>query len=375
MIRYELPSTDDLIRLGEAHPDAITIYLPTSPTPAGRQQALTAAKSAVDEAVRALRAEGMRHAGQEAIRTQWEQIVEDSQLWGNLSNSLVILLASDFSEDFVLPNKLEAQTQVGDHFDLGQLVRAVTSPQAAFALTISANGWNLWRASATERASEIELGNEYAADAADATNRMTIRGRKLLRRLGGDEGKKTLLERYARVVADALRSELGKLDPNARLPLFVFATEPLLGMIQAENLPWQVIAVPGAPDALRPDEIDTAVRERIGGLNAWAHSAQADAIGHGFTSGLAVNDLAQIARAAVSGAVGTFIYDFTASVRGTLDDATGAITIAPDGVDLLSRVAITVLKNGGEVIAVRPEEITAQIWKGQALAGLRHPLI
>lgn len=374
MIRYELPSTDDLIKLGEAHPNAITIYLPTSPTPTGRQQAATTAKSAVDEAVRTLRAQGMNHAGQEAIRVQWEEILADAKLWGNLSNSLVILLASDFSEDFVLPNKLERQSQVGDHFDLGQLVRAVTSPQAAFALTISGNGWNLWRASATDRATELELSEEYAADAADATNRMTIRGRKLLRRLSGDEGKKVLLERYAKVVADALRTELGKLDRNARLPLFVFATEPLLGMIKAENLPWKIVAVPGAPDTLRPDEIDAAVRERIVGLSAEAHSALADSIGHGFTSGLAVTDLAQIARAAVAGAVATFIYDFTAEVRGTLDDATGAIELTGDGVDLLSRVAVIVLKNGGEVVAVRPGEIKAEIWKGQVLAGLRHRL-
>ncbi|MFZ2625555.1 MAG: hypothetical protein WAX29_10010 [Propionibacterium sp.] len=375
VIRYELPSTDDLIALGETHPNAITIYLPTSPTPTGRQQAVTAAKSAVDEAVRALRAQGMNHAGQEAIRVQWEEILADAKLWGNLSHSLVILLAPDFSEDFVLPNKLQPQSQVGDHFDLGQLVRAVTSPQAAFALTISGNGWNLWKASASERATELELSEDYAEDAADATNRMTIRGRKLLRRLGGDEGKKVLLERYARVVTDALRTELGKLDANARIPLFVFATEPLLSMITAENLPWKLVAVPGAPDTLRPDEIDEAVRARIVALSAEAHSALADSIGHGFTSGLAVTDLAQIARAAVTGAVSTFIYDFTAEVHGTLDDATGAIEITDDGDDLLSRVAITVLGNRGEVIAVRPDEIKAQIWTGQALAGLRHPLI
>ncbi|WP_091971139.1 hypothetical protein [Propionibacterium cyclohexanicum] len=374
MIRYELPSTGDLIKLGESHPNAITIYLPTAPTPTGRQQAVTAAKSAVDEAVRTLRGQGMNRAEQEAIRVRWEEILVDTRLWGNLSNSLVILLAPDFSEDFVLPNHLEAQTQIGDHFDLGQLVRAVTSPQAAFALTISSNGWNLWRASASQRATELELGEEYAEDAADATNRMTIRGRKLLRRLSGDEGKKVLIERYAQVVADAVRTELGKLDPHATLPLFVFATEPLLSMIQSENLPWQLVAVPGAPDVLRPDEIDGAVRQRIGALSAQANSELADSIGHGFTSGLALTDLAPIARAAVAGAVSTFIYDFTAQVRGTLDDATGAIVLAQDGVDLLSRIAVIVLQNGGEVIAVRPGEIKAEIWHGQVLAGLRHPI-
>jgi len=61
--------------------------------------------------------------------------------------------------------------------------------------------------------------------------------------------------------------------------------------------------------------------------------------------------------------------------RGFLDDATGAIAFdADNGEDLLSRLAVHVLRNGGEVLAVRPEEVTAQIWNGKVLAELRHPL-
>lgn len=374
MIRFQLPTTDDLLRLGRRHPNAITVYLPTSPTPTGREQAATAAKSAVDEAIRQLRSSGVDAAGQDAVRLQWEVIAEDPKLWGNLSSSLAIFLSPEISEEFVLPNELEPQTQVGEYFDLGQLVRAVSATQDAFALTLSGNGWNLWQASAGARASELELSEEYAEDAADATNRMTIRGRKHLRRLVGDEGKKVLLERYARIVADALRAELGKLDPNATKPLFVFANEPLLSMITAEDLPWAVVAVPGAPDELRPDQVDEAIRSRIGALATAAISERADQIGHGFSSGLASTDLAQIARAAAAGAVGTLIYDFTVDILGTYDDATGAITYDEAGYDLLSRIAIAVLGYGGEIIAVRPGEVTAQIWSGPALARLRHAL-
>ena len=103
-------------------------------------------------------------------------------------------------------------------------------------------------------------------------------------------------------------------------------------------------------------------------------SARADRIGDGFAAGLAVIDLAQLARAAAAGAVDTLIYDITTDIRGTLDETTGALQLADDGTDLLSRLAVQVLRGGGEVIAVRPGEVEAGIWNGRLLAGLRHPL-
>lgn len=375
MIRFDLPTIDDLIRLGEPHRHAVTIYLPTSPTPAGREQAFTTAKSAVDEAIRNLRAAGAGAADQDAIRDEWEVLAEDASLWGNLSASLALFLSPEVSEEYVLPNDLEPQSQVGDYFDLGQLVRSVTTPQDAFALTLSSNGWNLWTASSSRRASEVELSEAYAEDAADATNRMAIRGRQHLGRLVGDEGRKVLLERYSRTVADALRSELGKLDPQGTQPLFVFATEPLLSMFLGEDLGRTLVPVHGSPDELRPDQIDEAIRARIGDLTSASLSARADQIGHGFTSGLAVTDLAQIAKAASAGAVDTLMYDFTVDVLGTYDEATGDLRFTDDGHDLLSRVAITVLRYGGKVFAVRPDEVTAQIWNGRVLAKLRHALV
>ncbi len=374
MILYKLPTTEDLLRLAEPQPDALSIYLPTEPTPAGRTAAMTAVKSAVDEAVQSLRDRGRSHAEQESLRAEWVKLTEDLSLWGNLSRSLVVFLAPGFSEEYVLANAFSPRTSRGTHFDLAPLLRAVTTPQEAFALTLSSAGWNLWRATGSARVSEFEMVGDYADDAADATNRMSIRGRKLLRRLGGDEGQKVLLERYAAVVADALRSELGRVDPSASLPLFVFANDPLGSMIQDQGLPWDIEWVRGAPDELRPDELDEVIRERIGGLNSAELSRRADEIGDGFARGLASIDTAQVARAAVVGAVGTLYYAFDTDVKGSLDQTTGKIVFDDEGDDLFTQIALAVLRNGGEVRAVRPDEIQAEIWNGRLLAGLRRPL-
>ncbi len=225
------------------------------------------AKSAVDRALRTIRDSGARHAVEEKLRSRWAEIAE-SDLWLRLSSSVAIFIADDFHEVYVLPNELENQSQVGSYFDIGQLLRAVTTPQEAFALTLSADGWNLWQATASTRAEELELTGEYAADVADATHRATVRDRGHVRRLVGDEGKKVLVEQYAKRVAEAVDSELGQLDPSSTRPLYLFATDPLLDMYRGLDHKRRIVAVPGAADELRPDQIDGAIRESLPALNS-----------------------------------------------------------------------------------------------------------
>jgi hypothetical protein len=371
--RYQLPDIADLIRLGDRHERAITVYAETSPAPNERENSLLQVKSAVDRALRTIREGGARHAAEEKLRSRWAEIA-DSDLWLRLSRSLAVFIADDFHEVYVLPNALETQSQLGDYFDIGELVRAVTTPQQAYALTLSANGWNLWRATATTRAEELPLVGEYATDVAEATNRATVRDRGHVRRLVGDEGKKVLLETYAKRVAEAVRSELGHTDASASVPLFLFATDPLLDLYRGVDRKRQIIAVPGAPDELRPDQIDHAIRESLSTLNAQRTSARVDEIANGVGRGLVATDVADIARAAVAGAVSTLVYNFTVDILGRLDDTTGEVSYGDDGYDLLSRIAVIVLDKDGEVIAARPEEITADIWNNTAVAALRFPL-
>ncbi|MCV7367767.1 hypothetical protein CRI77_16000 [Mycolicibacterium duvalii] len=373
MTRYQLPDTADLRRLGEPHEIAITVYAETQPGPDHRDTNLLTAKSAVDAALRAMRERGVGGGVEQRLRDRWDQIA-GSELWLRPSRSLALFLADDFHEVYVLPNALVTQSQVGIYFDIGQLVRAVTTPQEAYALTLSASGWNLWQATASTRAEELPLTGEYAVDVAEATHRATVRDRDHVGRLVGDEGKKVLLETYAKRVAEAVETELGLVDPAATQPLFLFATDPLLNLYRGLDHKRHVVPVPGAPDALRPDQIDDAIRPQLATLNAARITALADDIGDGVARGLVATDLADIARAAVAGAVSTLIYDFTVDILGRLDDTDGRLDYRDDGYDLLSRIAVTVLERGGNVIAARSEEVAADIWNGTAVAGLRFAL-
>ena len=374
MARYDLPTLDDLRELGTRRDNAITIYAETSPAPDAREGSYLNAKSAFDRAIRELREEGIRHATETALRDQWEKVRTD-EAWTRLSSSVAIFLSPDQLQLFVLPNRLENQMQTGGHFDLGQIVRAVTTPQSAFALTLSANGWNLWQATPTTVATELVLLGDHSTDVADATNRATIRDRGHVRRLVGDEGKKVLLEQYANRVAEAVSAELALVDRSGERPLFLFATDPLLDMFQAAYTDRTVVPVPGAPDELRADEIDTAIRAELPALNAAQNNAVVARLSDGVNRGLVATDLAEISKAASAGAVATLVYDFTRDIPGDIDSETGELTYDDNGYDVMSSIVVTVLDRGGEVIAVRADEIDSPLWNDTAIAGLRFSLI
>ena len=157
MTRYQLPDITDLRRLGEPHEISITVYAETQPGPDHRDTNLLTAKSAVDAALRTARDRGVGHHLEQRLRDRWEQIAA-SDLWRRPSRSLAIFIADDFHEVYVLPNALLTQLQVGAYFDIGQLVRAVTTPQDAFALTLlGANNVAVYDGSLVEWSSRPEL--------------------------------------------------------------------------------------------------------------------------------------------------------------------------------------------------------------------------
>ncbi|MCW2688468.1 MAG: hypothetical protein JWR37_3358 [Mycobacterium sp.] len=106
-----------------------------------------------------------------------------------------------------------------------------------------------------------------------------------------------LLETYANRVAEAVESELGQVDPSAGRPLFLFATDPLLDLYRGIHHKRQVVVIPGAPDELRPDQIDSALRESLSALNAQRNNELVAEIGNDVSRGLVATDVTDTAPA------------------------------------------------------------------------------
>lgn len=388
-LHYELPTTADFAALAGPHHPAVSIYASTSPVVSERERAEVAVKSAFDEAIEQVKASDAPGPVVEELRSARDAILLDQRLWGRLSRSLAIFVAPGFSEVFVLPNRLDEALHVGSHFTLGQLLRAPSQDQEAFAVAISANEWSLWHATPTDRAAQLPVDPSLPKNADDAAKRAP--GYVGRRRNGGhgdrgvneEDRKPTTLDTYAKRVADAVRQELATRDPEERVPLFVFAAEPMLSQfIERAHNNRRIAPVHGGPDRLGPAEIDEAIREELARLNI----SEADAALRGLTEGSAgrvERDLATIGRLAADGAVDTLWFDFTTSVYGTLDRETGAIEFAtgngsdehlPDGTlagDVLPQLAMLVIAKGGKVVTVRSEDLDETVWSGPAMAELR----
>ena len=384
-VHYTLPQSDDFARLAEERQFAVTIAVPTSPVVAEREVSRTAAKSAFDRASGILKERGARHAERARFDDEWDALADDEQLWGNLAESLVIFAAPGFSDVFVLPNRLESQLQVADHFDVGQLLRAVTFRQQAYALLLSANEWSLWFASASARAARVDVSSEHPGSLDEAMSRDPLLPTERKAQRIGDPDLTQELELYVKRVSDAVGKELARRDREADGPLFAFAAEPIISMLLTRGvLGHAIVPVHGAPDRLGAAEIDAAIRDRLATVNAEQAQRRIDAIADESGAGLVVAELSDIAAAAAAGAVDTLVFAFGVDVDGRFDEATGAIEFAstegagvdggPHTYDLLSRIAVTVVQRGGSVLAVRPDEVASPVWNGVSLALLRYAL-
>ncbi|MET4158360.1 hypothetical protein [Agromyces sp. PvR057] len=389
-VHHELPTGADFATLAGPHHPAITIYAATSPVVNERERAEVSVKSAFDHAIDQVKHGGASTADLDALRRERDGVLGDFGLWGALSRSLAIFIAPGFTEVFVLPNRLDDAWHVGSHFTLGQLLRAPSQDQEAYALTLSSNEWALWHATPTARATHLETDPSHPTNLDAATNREPGEnsprgGQHGDRGEVGDERGKKLLDIYAKRIADATKHELAAVDPDGRVPLFVFAAEPLLSaFLDRSRNGRRIVGVPGSPDRLAPAEIDAALREQLARLNVAEASQALGTLAEG-TAGRVERDLAAIARLAADGAVETLWFDFTTSVNGTLDRETGAVEFAgangdgdalADGTpagDLLPQLALLVIAKGGRVVTVRGEDL-GEGWTGPVVAELRFAL-
>ncbi|GAA4048175.1 baeRF3 domain-containing protein [Agromyces indicus] len=391
-VHYELPTPSDFKTLAGEHHPAVTIYASTAPIVSERERAETAVKSAFDEALDRLRADGEEPAAIDALKVERDRVLADKTVWGSLSRSLAVFAAPGATEVYVLPNRLDDAVHVGSHFTLGQLLRAPSQDQEAYAVTLSSNEWALWHALPTARAEEMPLDPNLPKNLEEAVNRDLG---EPIRKKGaghGDRGtpeqdrRPEIQDNYAKQVADAVWQALHAEDPDGRVPLFVFAAEPLLtSFMERAHNGRRVVAVPGGADRLNAAEIDEELRRQLASLNVHEAKSALKGLADG-SAGRVERDLAAIGRMAAEGGVETLWFDFTTSVNGTLDAESGAVEFATsngggpalaDGTragDILPQLAMMVLSRGGKVVTVRGDDLQDTEWTGPAVAELRFAL-
>jgi hypothetical protein len=366
----DIPTRAQVERLlAVREPSSVSIYLPTNPASRGEAERIEL-KNLGAEAVRQLREAGVAKADVAAIEEELADLVDDDEFWRYQARSLALFLTPAGSTTFRLPHQLVALVEVSDRFHVKPLLRALTFPHTALVLALSQNAVRLLEIAPDLEPAEIRVA-DLPKDAASAVGKSSISDRAPSRKIQGSEGQKTRLRQYARQIDQALRPLLNGLE----LPLILAAAEPMDSIYRSVNSYPQLLpaSLPGNAD----ERSDAELTERARRLLDEVYAKELDAIRETYalraSQRRAATDVADVARAATYGLVDTVLVDIDASVAGSVDDESGAITIddTDDAVNygVVDEIARRVLLNGGRVLAVRRDDIPGE---GSVAAILRY---
>ena len=229
-LHTDIPTHSEIERLlATRDPYCVSIYLSTSTITRDTQADRIELKNLAAAAIEQLEERADQRAVAE-IRDGLTDLVEDGAFWAEQARSLAVFTSPARLQTFRLPNRLTSEVEVADRFYVKPLLRAVTFPQAAFVLALSAGAARLVEVT-REGAPFVVDVPDLPADAASAAGKASIADRSPSFRFQGSEGQKTRQRQFARAVDQALRAVLAGLE----LPLILAATEPMASTFRSLN--------------------------------------------------------------------------------------------------------------------------------------------
>jgi len=368
----DIPTRAEIDRLLEHRaPSSVSIYVPADPASNGDPERIEL-KNLAAQASSQLREAG---AGVRVTRSFEDEIAylyDDEEFWRNQARSLAAFVAPQRLITFRLPNRLLSQVEVSDRFYLRPLLRTLTFPHVAFVLALSQGSVRMIEVTPDLAPARIDV-DDLPPDVASAAGKSSIADRAPVRRLQGSEGQKVRMAQYARQVDRALRPLLNGLE----VPLILAATEPIDSIYRSVNTYPYLLeqGISGNPEAVPDANLAASARAVLDDLYAAQLRDVQELYGQRSADGRALSDVAEVARAATSGAVQTLLVDIDAAVPGAVDDQTGAVTFARaatgDVHDVTDEIARRAWLSGARVLAVRERDIPG---RGAVAAILRYPL-
>ena len=365
-LHIDIPTHAQMDRLlTSRNPASVSIYLPTDPASAGRtggRAERIELKNLATEAERQLRGLQAADADVAKMAAAFADLDEDGTFWRYQARSLALFMTPEVMWTFRLPNQLTSLVQVSDRFHLKPLLRSITFPQVAFVLTLAENSVRLLELVAGNSAPWVVEVPDLPVSAADVFTQASDTVDDPEFKVRSSEGKKFRLGQYARQIDRALRPLLNGLD----VPLILAAAEPANSSYRSANTYPHLVAkgIPGNPESASDIKLAQAARSILDELRADELRASHELYQSRRSDGLALQDIADVARAATYGAVDTVFVDIDDVVPGSIDETTGAVTFGPEDDEtsygVVDEITRRVWLSGGRVLAVRRDDIPGQ---------------
>lgn len=355
----DIPSQNDIRQLMAVTAEAcVTIYLPTSNLPTNTEANRIEFKTLTARAVERLDGSDVDKQAIHEIKEGLSELDEDEEFWQYQSHSLAVFATPDSIRTFRVPNILTELVDVSDRFIVKPLLRAVTFPQAAYVLALSAKAARLLEISPDQDPVEVHVP-QMPADAVTAVGLESLKDNDPTSRTQGEEGRKLRLRQYAQKVDRALRPAIGASD----LPLILAAAQPLDSIFRATSHYSRLAptSIEGNPDERSDNDLAAKARKVLDEVYAKRIEEIHEKFELKAGQDRSSTDLQRIARAATFGAVDLLLLDIDDVIDGTVDPDTGDLRI-DDSDDVgnygvVDEIAKRVLDSGGRVLAVRKEQM------------------
>jgi len=363
----DVPSADELTELTQhRHPGCLSFYVaPGWPgssdarPPIGRdpEAARLALRSAARSALAELAAADVDRADRERVGEALRSLEDDPDLWSTEARTIAVFVSPERTRTFRLMNELPQHTAVGDRFDVGPLVRAITFDHRGYVLALTQGDVRLLFLGPDASSHRVELST-LPTDAAEALARTTTGGRFDRQRAEGALGPKIEQRRYCSIVQDAV---LAAIRP-VQAPV-VLAAAADLGTAYREVSTYQGLLEQGIdanPTSLSSEDLEARARAVLDAHHDAQITAWRERLGALSANGRGSTQLSDVARAATAGLVDTLLFDLGSDAEGSIDE-TGAVTFAdgagPASYGLVDEIAARVLRTGGTVKAVRRADL------------------
>lgn len=351
MWHVDIPTADELRNLADLEGPVASVYLPTTPVSPQARKDATVFSNLIDD------------VDQPAIKDLLSDLVDDEQFWDTQSHGLGVIATADRMWIYRLPMQVDEVVQVAENAKLLPLIGAASAIRACHVLVLSEGAVRVIDVSAEMPPQEVRVP-DMPNDAASWAGKASIADRSHSGRLVGSEGKAVHVRSYARGVDDALRPLLH----GDEVPLVLIAPEPINSVFRSVcSYPHLLEAgIQSNAETWNEAEIAKAVEPVLEAATGQRSADLAALVDQRRGQNRVVTDLADIARAATTGAVDTLIVDRLANEGGSVDEA-GNLVLEDGGVNVVDVIAQRVLSNGGRVLALDAADLPG----GQAAAVLR----
>lgn len=365
MLHVDIPTSSELLALAEQRgAQCVSIYLPTSPIRGEAEASRIELKNLAREATAVLRKQGSSTEQIVAIEDHLADLVSDGEFWRYQAHSLAIFVTPGHIRHYRLASELDRQVHVSDRFQLAQLLRAVTFPNAGYVLLLTEGEARVVEVSAEVPATTLTIPG--LPENSELFKTQPVADRLPRARAQGTLGDASAQRQFARRVNSLVRDHLR----GTGLPLVLAASEPMLAIYRTMNTyPRMADTVIAATAAMSNSELARKARPVFDEVYERELAQWRDLFEDRDSRGRATTDVASAARAATIGAVQSIMIDITRTMPGTIAED-GTVTFATsesaDNYDVLGELAARVIHANGEVLAVRARDIP----RGAALAAV-----